>query len=43
MSRPERGGETADGVGDEAVLLAGHGSRRERSNEQVREIGRAHV
>ena len=41
MSRPESGGETADGVGDEAVLLAGHGSRRERSNEQVRELAAA--
>ncbi|GGN90879.1 CbiX/SirB N-terminal domain-containing protein [Haloarcula pellucida] len=27
-----------DGLDDEAVLLAGHGSRREKSNEQVREL-----
>ncbi|APW99662.1 ferredoxin [Halobiforma lacisalsi AJ5] len=28
----------ATGVDDEAVLLVGHGSRREKSNEQVREL-----
>ncbi|MBV0900204.1 CbiX/SirB N-terminal domain-containing protein [Haloarcula salina] len=28
----------ADALDDEAVLLVGHGSRRERSNEQVREL-----
>jgi sirohydrochlorin cobaltochelatase len=28
----------ADGLEDEAILLVGHGSRRERSNEQVREL-----
>jgi len=28
----------AAAVDDEAILLAGHGSRRERSNEQVREL-----
>jgi len=27
-----------EGLDDEAVLLAGHGSRREKSNEQVREL-----
>src|SRR6056297_3115744 len=27
-----------DGLDDEAILLAGHGSRREKSNEQVREL-----
>ena len=27
-----------DGLGDEAILLVGHGSRREKSNEQVREL-----
>jgi sirohydrochlorin cobaltochelatase len=31
----------ADAVDDEAVLLVGHGSRRERSNEQVRELAAA--
>ena len=41
MSRPEDGGAMADGIDDEAVLLAGHGSRRERSNEQVRELAAA--
>ncbi|MBX0324249.1 NAD(P)H-dependent oxidoreductase subunit E [Halomicroarcula sp. F13] len=30
-----------DGLDDEAVLLAGHGSRREKSNEQVRELAAA--
>ena len=28
----------ANALDDEAILLAGHGSRRERSNEQVREL-----
>jgi len=42
MSRPEEGG-TAEGpataaLEDEAILLVGHGSRREKSNEQVREL-----
>ncbi|PSP64050.1 ferredoxin [Halobacteriales archaeon QH_8_67_36] len=27
-----------DGLDDEAILLVGHGSRREKSNEQVREL-----
>ncbi|WP_277542994.1 CbiX/SirB N-terminal domain-containing protein [Haloarcula laminariae] len=27
-----------EGLDDEAILLAGHGSRREKSNEQVREL-----
>ena len=31
----------ADSFEDEAVLLVGHGSRRERSNEQVRELAAA--
>jgi len=31
----------ADAVDDEAILLAGHGSRRERSNQQVRELAAA--
>ncbi|WP_323191679.1 CbiX/SirB N-terminal domain-containing protein [Halostella sp. PRR32] len=30
--------EAAGGFDDEAVLLVGHGSRREKSNEQVREL-----
>jgi sirohydrochlorin ferrochelatase/(2Fe-2S) ferredoxin len=30
-----------DSLDDEAVLLAGHGSRREKSNEQVRELAAA--
>ncbi len=30
-----------DTIGDEAILLVGHGSRRERSNEQVRELAQA--
>jgi len=30
-----------EGLDDEAVLLAGHGSRREKSNEQVRELAAA--
>ncbi|MFC6768897.1 CbiX/SirB N-terminal domain-containing protein, partial [Natrinema soli] len=29
---------SAAGFDDEAVLLIGHGSRREKSNEQVREL-----
>ena len=28
----------ADGLDDEAILLVGHGSRREKSNEQVRDL-----
>lgn len=35
MSRAQPAIETID---DEAVLLVGHGSRREKSNEQVREL-----
>ncbi|WP_424002241.1 CbiX/SirB N-terminal domain-containing protein [Haloarcula salina] len=31
----------ADALDDEAVLLVGHGSRREKSNEQVRELAAA--
>jgi sirohydrochlorin ferrochelatase/(2Fe-2S) ferredoxin len=42
MSRSTDGEQAEAGtrgaVGDEAVLLVGHGSRRERSNEQVREL-----
>jgi sirohydrochlorin ferrochelatase/(2Fe-2S) ferredoxin len=34
-------GTLADGLDDEAILLVGHGSRRERSNEQVRELAAA--
>jgi len=30
--------ETPTGLDDEAVLLVGHGSRREKSNEQVRQL-----
>src|SRR6056297_3792981 len=30
--------DTIDSVDDEAVLLVGHGSRREKSNEQVRQL-----
>ncbi len=33
--------QAVDSFDDEAVLLAGHGSRRERSNEQVRELAAA--
>ncbi|MFB6304910.1 MAG: CbiX/SirB N-terminal domain-containing protein, partial [Haloferacaceae archaeon] len=36
MTASERTAATA--LSDEAVLLVGHGSRRERSNEQVREL-----
>jgi sirohydrochlorin cobaltochelatase len=31
----------AEGLDDEAILLVGHGSRREKSNEQVRELAAA--
>jgi len=42
-STPEAGtdatpGALADRLDDEAILLVGHGSRREKSNEQVREL-----
>ncbi len=33
--------QQTDSIGDEAILLVGHGSRRERSNEQVRELAQA--
>ncbi len=36
-----RSAAAAVDVGDEAILLVGHGSRRERSNEQVRELAAA--
>ncbi|WP_336002686.1 CbiX/SirB N-terminal domain-containing protein [Halorientalis halophila] len=38
MSRSTTGGDAAGAFDDEAVLLVGHGSRREKSNEQVREL-----
>ncbi|AQL43972.1 ferredoxin [Halorientalis sp. IM1011] len=41
MSRSTAGGDAAGAFDDEAVLLVGHGSRREKSNEQVRELAAA--
>ncbi|MFB6083291.1 MAG: CbiX/SirB N-terminal domain-containing protein [Halorientalis sp.] len=41
MSRSTTGGEGGRPFDDEAVLLVGHGSRREKSNEQVRELAAA--
>jgi len=42
MSRSEESpAGLAEALEDEAILLAGHGSRRERSNEQVRELAAA--
>jgi len=38
MSQQSTATPAADAPSDEAVLLVGHGSRRERSNEQVREL-----
>ncbi|WP_247009545.1 CbiX/SirB N-terminal domain-containing protein [Halorientalis litorea] len=41
MSRSTSGGEAGGAFDDEAVLLVGHGSRREKSNEQVRTLAAA--
>ncbi|RXK51403.1 CbiX/SirB N-terminal domain-containing protein [Halorientalis pallida] len=38
MSRSTTGSDAAGAFDDEAVLLVGHGSRREKSNEQVRDL-----
>ncbi len=38
MSTENSGERSGDTLEDDAVLVVGHGSRRERSNEQVREL-----
>ncbi|THE64388.1 ferredoxin [Salinadaptatus halalkaliphilus] len=38
MSTPHNASTPAASFDDEAILLVGHGSRREKSNEQVREL-----